>query len=375
MLLNNSQNNVYKVKIDRSRCPNTKTDKNMCTICVDYCPTEAITIADGITISTKECVECGICSAQCPNEVFQVQAISDFHFFQEIFSALDKDELISIECNGIKGKFETTKGKTTDAEAFYVPCFGCISELPLLLGLSMGSSNFRIEECKDECNNHRGRAAFKNKLLMIEHLSKTLDLKEIGDEAPSIIPVVYNTVNHLFVTRRRFMDKSLSLLINALIASTIGGTKDTAQPSSQYSRRKLLTQLAERLGTSSHSIKRGELPFSDIVVEKKKCTVCGICSRLCPTSALKMKETKDSFSLSFTFGLCTDCGLCIESCPEKAVHSHDILDLGYLNHPLKVLVQRRTSICQNCGSKFIQDSSSKTCLNCRKRDLLIELNP
>jgi formate hydrogenlyase subunit 6/NADH:ubiquinone oxidoreductase subunit I len=347
----------------------------MCTICVDYCPTEAITNVDGISISTKKCVECGICSAQCPNDVFQVQSISDFHFYQQIFHTLEKDELISIECNGLKGQFETTKEKITNANAFYVPCFGCISEIPLLLVLSMGYSNFRIEECKDECNNYRGKAAFKNKLLMTEHLSKTLNLKEIENDTNSIIPVVYNTVNHLFVTRRRFMNKSLSLLINALIAATLGGNKDTAQPISQYSRRKLLTQLAERVGTLSHIVKKGELPFSDIVVENKKCTVCGICSRLCPTSALKMKETTDSFSLNFIFGLCTGCELCIESCPEKAVHSTDVIDLGYLSQPLKVLVQRRTSVCLNCHSKFIQDSSSKTCSNCRKRDLLVKFNP
>jgi ferredoxin len=88
-----------------------------------------------------------------------------------------------------------------------------------------------------------------------------------------------------------------------------------------------------------------------------------------------MKETKDAISLNFTFGLCTDCELCIESCPEKAVHSNDVIDLGYLNHPLKTLVQRRTSVCLNCHSKFIQDSSSKTCLNCRKRDQVLELKP
>jgi ferredoxin len=373
LLLNASQDNIDKVKINRDRCPNTKIEKKKCTICFSYCPTEAITIEDEINISNKKCVECGVCSAQCPNEVFQVQSISDFHLYQQILKTLEKDESISIDCNGLNGKFETTKEKITNEDTYQVPCFGCISEIPLLLGTSIEGSKFRIEECKDECNNHRGRTAYKNKLKMAEHLSETLNLKETENDTNTIIPVVYDSINHLFVTRRRFMNKGLSLLINALIAATLGGKQDTAQPHSHYSRRKLLTQLADRLGTVSHIVKKNELSFSDLIVEEKKCTVCGICSHLCPPSALKMKETEDSISLNFTFGLCTNCQVCIESCPEKAIHSNDTIDLGYLNHPLKILVQRRMSVCINCHSKFIQDSSSKICSNCRKRNQVIEL--
>lgn len=44
-----------------------------CETCVDVCPTEAISLEDGIaSIDQDECVECGTCMEECP-----VEAISE----------------------------------------------------------------------------------------------------------------------------------------------------------------------------------------------------------------------------------------------------------------------------------------------------------
>ena len=40
-----------------------------CGVCVDACPSEAITMNDIAHIDEDECVECGACVDECPNEV------------------------------------------------------------------------------------------------------------------------------------------------------------------------------------------------------------------------------------------------------------------------------------------------------------------
>ncbi len=40
-----------------------------CETCVDACPAEAISMADGVAkVDHKECTECGTCVEECPAE-------------------------------------------------------------------------------------------------------------------------------------------------------------------------------------------------------------------------------------------------------------------------------------------------------------------
>ena len=44
-----------------------------CGNCADACPTEAITIEDGIAVVNEaECVDCGSCTGECPVEAITV---------------------------------------------------------------------------------------------------------------------------------------------------------------------------------------------------------------------------------------------------------------------------------------------------------------
>lgn len=48
-----------------------KVDKDKCTacgVCVDACPTEAITLDDVAKVDEEKCVDCGTCVDECPNE-------------------------------------------------------------------------------------------------------------------------------------------------------------------------------------------------------------------------------------------------------------------------------------------------------------------
>jgi ferredoxin len=51
------------------------------------------------------------------------------------------------------------------------------------------------------------------------------------------------------------------------------------------------------------------------VVERSRCTGCGLCERLCPAGAIRM-----TYVARVDAGRCTGCGVCVENCPQAAIH-------------------------------------------------------
>jgi formate hydrogenlyase subunit 6/NADH:ubiquinone oxidoreductase subunit I len=54
-----------------------------------------------------------------------------------------------------------------------------------------------------------------------------------------------------------------------------------------------------------------------LAVDIKNCTLCGICSRVCPTNAILVYLDKDMLEIDFT--KCVYCSYCQDECPEKAI--------------------------------------------------------
>ena len=50
------------------------------------------------------------------------------------------------------------------------------------------------------------------------------------------------------------------------------------------------------------------------VVEKDKCTGCGICTEVCPEKAIVMRSGKAFITIE-----CIEYGACISECPEGAI--------------------------------------------------------
>ncbi|MEM5789604.1 MAG: 4Fe-4S binding protein, partial [Syntrophobacteraceae bacterium] len=50
------------------------------------------------------------------------------------------------------------------------------------------------------------------------------------------------------------------------------------------------------------------------LIDKKKCTVCGVCSDACPMGAIELRESYVEISDD-----CTLCGICVDTCEFKAI--------------------------------------------------------
>jgi ferredoxin len=57
------------------------------------------------------------------------------------------------------------------------------------------------------------------------------------------------------------------------------------------------------------------------LIDKEKCTGCGLCTIDCPTKALMINQSseKDTYQLLFRQEACNACGVCEKSCPENCL--------------------------------------------------------
>lgn len=62
------------------------------------------------------------------------------------------------------------------------------------------------------------------------------------------------------------------------------------------------------------------------VIDKEKCTNCGICMSYCPVMSI-VREGEKEIKISYT--QCKGCGLCAVECPKKAIEMKD--EGGFVN--------------------------------------------
>ncbi|KXA90997.1 hypothetical protein AKJ57_02850 [candidate division MSBL1 archaeon SCGC-AAA259A05] len=66
-----------------------------------------------------------------------------------------------------------------------------------------------------------------------------------------------------------------------------------------------------------------------IELDREKCTSCTMCARVCPPSAIKMREEDGKEMPSLDYARCIFCGFCVEVCPTNALEHKNLHDLVF----------------------------------------------
>jgi ferredoxin len=88
------------------------------------------------------------------------------------------------------------------------------------------------------------------------------------------------------------------------------------------------------------------------IIDKEKCTGCGLCAIDCPTKALTLspKSERDSYQLLLREEACNACGLCEKSCPENCLHLVEKeFERDGTEKEGKVIFEDSLSRCIECG--------------------------
>jgi formate hydrogenlyase subunit 6/NADH:ubiquinone oxidoreductase subunit I len=86
------------------------------------------------------------------------------------------------------------------------------------------------------------------------------------------------------------------------------------------------------------------------VIDKKKCTGCGLCALECEPGALKVSQDdeNDAYRIVFVRSLCTACEKCETACPEKCLTLRKAAE-GDKIEPDVVVFEDEMTRCNGCG--------------------------
>ena len=67
--------------------------------------------------------------------------------------------------------------------------------------------------------------------------------------------------------------------------------------------------------SNTEYLKTGSWRTFKPIIDKEKCTNCGICWKYCPEISIDILE--DSFEINYEY--CKGCGICANECPKEAI--------------------------------------------------------
>ena len=284
---------------DRSRCLRVRFNESSCNRCAAVCPSNALSLEEGLVIDSGLCSGCLLCSSVCPTGALEISTD-----FLACVSQLSKvPEPVLVCC------------RTREQANGWLACLGGLSD-EHLLHLSRrlnGVLTLNISRCK-ECPNSSMLPLVRTRL---ENLAPGGSCHIVAVETAGAVRHREETVD-----RRSFFKSFRTSLFQTAAAVMSAGSQETER-STEYiakrlpNRRTLLNMVLEQMDPSVKQ--EMEERFFGRITFSEACTACQACAAICPTGALKKNPEDSEASPLFDPAACTTCGLCVEFCWYRAL--------------------------------------------------------
>ncbi|NPB05581.1 MAG: 4Fe-4S dicluster domain-containing protein [Aquificae bacterium] len=324
----------FPLKVEDKNCVNQPNLK-ACDRCAAVCPHGAITLeGNRPKVDFEKCTLCGLCFAECPVRVFEVE--------YDLTGLFTEGKHLSVGCF-----------LSDDRVAVKVPCLALLNgELLAALAIHHGG---KVVLDASAC----GRCPQGEKLLPF--------IRSHAEEASLLLH--YHRAEGEVVLSEGEVDLS-ELEAENEVSLLLGEEKPKPSVSERlnlplwrqlfFERVKLIepSRLCER------EVEEPRLRFATPKVDRGRCQGSGVCAFWCPTRALSADAEG---VLYFTQVLCTDCGLCEKVCPNSALRLEKKFVPRYNSMGARRAVARgRAAVCPSCGRRFTAPEGEELCLYCRK---------
>lgn len=362
------------VQVETNRCLNQQHNGVECSHCVSHCPGQALILySHQIFLDKEKCLGCGLCFSDCPTQVFGSEQWDETTIMTEV-----KDQgarTTQFFC----GYHETPFLSKEEKEKGAVQIPTCLSSISKGTWYELGLQT-AVELRLDECHECPMKDCVDRMKLSVEIAMEWLSA---SGHTPNFIYVytpgkaqrkkkLQAISSGLKITSRR--DLFLSLVGRKQKAESAIATKDSAAPEEMKTKTRgnYLPDWQKRLEDSylNHFREGGSPAFWPTLQMSTGCVNCGMCSRYCPTQALRITvEDKQSTHL-FTSGHCLDCRMCMLSCPTQSITR----DRNPIPNPFEVKNIYKTPVaeCNRCGAYTIVNEQN-LCYWCEKQPTEVDL--
>lgn len=333
--------------LDQPNCLRQRSKQHDCRLCLSGCPVQAIALENGKPeLDKSKCLECGICCHLCPTQVFQQETEKLSHYEQ----LLQQKAVACFACH--------KQGR--QADDILLPCLQVLAPEFLMLAY-LKEIPVQIYWDPQTCN-YCGCAFSQEKLKDWIHDWNLF----IGQSAQ--IEIIASSElkrgKNKTISRRDFFTlsgnqfkKQIGYYLDASFEETPLRGKVPVPQSRLY-----LQKFLQRAEVHSRPLagRLAQLLRLCTLTVQESCSLCGKCTVLCPTGALRIEQQEEQRQLVFEALRCLDCGICRGTCQSLARSA--LKASGKWMQPA-VLKRGQRAICPACGGQMYGEQ--KLCPECR----------
>ena len=339
-----------KPKVDSGRCVR-KFLKAKCESCRRDCPKGAIELANLPRVDEALCNGCGVCVNACPAGVFVLPAVT------------------RLKSSG-GARLACSRAGNGPQRGLDIPCLGALSEGDLLAALAKRDILALDASPCGKCDSQRALAVIErtaertNSILKALANSKIIEIEYRVRESQVAEP--YSRREFLSHLRGRAVKVAAESLEGVLEEVPLLSTTPKVANDVVSAKHVLLQRQIESMVATSSALSRAELPYGR-PGRPVECRYCGLCALVCPSAALRVNDTDESWDLVLESWRCVDCKACSQVCPVGSLpYSESVEATAFLEDHQEVLVHCDKRICVSCGCRFPSPDATDICPSCRK---------
>jgi len=388
------------MSVDLDMCADARAGFD-CRLCKDACAQGIAGPEDGsnsLDRSNEYCTRCGACASECPTGAIELP--EDMYYQKLLGLSTRLQSIVGDQCLGKSDHVAVSCADPMDDgnRGIFGACISWLDQAAILHLLSVAGTNVSITA--GTCGEGAYPASKSCTDRMIRYVESVNDLMAlIGVDRRAILSSAATSEGRLQNGYGDTVDRNTAIqeVLRQGLAVLAGSRNPKAEPGAPDStrpqgsgRRLIATRAVQRLMKERVEVAAsptpddggsptGALSRKGPRVDKDICAACGVCTRLCPTGALKTREAENGglpeWRLSFDVLRCVGCAVCVSVCLTPGAIELTDRGLSGIWRQKGIILARRYSLkCDDCGETYPANRTtedpqcqSHRCISCKLR--------